>query len=235
MCFRRPWGMFTNASSSNLDPRLELTNPASIGALSRTMELPPQKLCSTVRKFQLPWQVDEYPQTCASLGREQSFTLVWAFVQRKQVETRSSKTTGKRDPENCWSQTPKAGILVVNLTRKKFDRYWDMIDVDNKDWDVDILNQKTWNIWADGPSLVRQNALAVLGISGGRHLWRLLRAAGLWRYARWDLAKVRLRSSVGCRFLVVAFLKRDIETWSVFEDLYNLPFLLTHSVLTLED
>jgi len=51
-------------------------------------------------KFELGSQVDEYPQTCASLGREQSFTL--------------------------------AGILVVNLTRKKFDRYWDMIDVDNK-------------------------------------------------------------------------------------------------------
>lgn len=40
MCFRRPWGMFTNASSSNLDPRLELTNPTSIGALSRTMNFP---------------------------------------------------------------------------------------------------------------------------------------------------------------------------------------------------
>lgn len=33
--------------------------------------------------------------------------------------------------------------MVVNLTRKKFDRYWDMIDVDKKDWDVEILKQKT--------------------------------------------------------------------------------------------
>lgn len=224
MCFRRPWGMFTNASSSNLDPRLELTNPTSIGALSRTMELPPQKLCSTVRKFLLPWQVDEYPQTCASLGREQSFTLVWAFVQRKQVETRSSKTACKRDPENCWSQTPKAGILVVNLTRKKFDRYWDMIDVDNKDWDVDILNQTTWKIWGMVHPL-SASALAVLGFSGGRHLWRFLRAAGLWRYARWDLAKVR-----HCP-LVVGFREhfwRGILKLEVFLKIYTVLLFCRH-------
>lgn len=30
-------------------------------------------------------------------------------------------------------QSTQAGILVKNLTKKKFERYWEMIDVDQKD------------------------------------------------------------------------------------------------------
>ena len=83
--------------------------------------------------------MDEYPQTCASLGREQSFTLVWAF----DVASRNKKQQPARGILKIAEFIPQAGILVVNLTRKKFDRYWDMIDVDNKDWDVGILNGKS--------------------------------------------------------------------------------------------
>jgi len=97
--------------------------------------------------------VDEYPKTCAAIPKEQACALVWTPV------SRLCRNDMLLSFVETWTmiQSTQAGILVKNLTRKKFDRYWEMIDVDQKDG-----TRHCWAVlhWSISHDLLR----------GGRHL-----------------------------------------------------------------
>ena len=102
--------MSTIASSLNLEVRL-----------GDRLEHPAPLQCQYLAVVHLPFwnqQVDAYPTSCATLPKEQAYSLA-------RRPTFVSPALG--------FVTCEAGILVKNLTQKKFDRYWDMIDVDKKE------------------------------------------------------------------------------------------------------